>query len=227
MNWSEILFGTEDASFMLDVIIRTFLMIIIIILALRVLGKRGVKQLSIFELVVIISFGTAAGDPMIYKEVGIVTAVVSFVVVIIVYKILIYLMGKFSKLEKLMEDEPICVIENGKFCMQNFKKENLGSYELFSVLRMNGVSQLGQVQYAIEEISGELSVFFLEDQQVQYGLPILPQELERKVTEFKKETYYSCLLCGHTVFNVNHMNGSCEVCDSTEWLEATNRKRVH
>jgi hypothetical protein len=62
-SWVELLFGTENWSFLPEVVLRTLIMFIIIMVSLRILGKRGVKQLSIFELVVIISLGTAAGDP--------------------------------------------------------------------------------------------------------------------------------------------------------------------
>lgn len=66
----QILLGSEEWSFLLETVLRTSIMFLIIIFGLRLLGKRGVKQLSVFELVVIIGLGSAAGDPMFYKDVG-------------------------------------------------------------------------------------------------------------------------------------------------------------
>ena len=62
----KILLGDEDWYFIPEIMFRTLLMYLVVLIGLRVLGKRGVKQLSIFELVVIISLGSAAGDPMFY-----------------------------------------------------------------------------------------------------------------------------------------------------------------
>lgn len=70
MEWAEILLGGEPLDYLLQVGIRTVLMFVLILLTLRILGKKGVKQLSVFELVVILGLGTAAGDPVIKRDAG-------------------------------------------------------------------------------------------------------------------------------------------------------------
>jgi len=97
-------------------------MYLIVLFSLRVLGKRGVKQLSVFELVVIISLGSAAGDPMFYKEVGLISAVAVFSVVVLAYKVTSYFVNKSKKVEQLLEGSCTCLIENGRFSINNFKK---------------------------------------------------------------------------------------------------------
>lgn len=72
----------EDWSFLPETVLRSLIMFIVILISLRLLGKRGVKQLSIFELVVIIGLGSAAGDPMFYKDVGILPAIIVFSMVV-------------------------------------------------------------------------------------------------------------------------------------------------
>ncbi|MBO6200382.1 MAG: DUF421 domain-containing protein, partial [Chryseobacterium sp.] len=154
----QILLGSEEWSFLLETILRTSIMFFIIIFGLRLLGKRGVKQLSVFELVVIIGLGSAAGDPMFYKDVGIMPALVVFTMIISLYSVITYIISKSKKFEKLVEGKPICLIDQGIFCIKDFKKETLGEDEFFSELRLKGVSHLGQIDKAIEEISGEISV---------------------------------------------------------------------
>lgn len=226
IDWQQLLVGDENWDFLSEIVLRTGLMIIIIILALRVLGKRGVKQLSIFELVVIISFGSAAGDPMIYKEIGILTAAIVLLVIILVYKILVFFIGRNKTFEHLMEGRPICLIRDGKFSMQNFKKESMGSHELYSALRLKGVSQLGQVQTAIEEISGDISVFFYEDKEVKYGLPIMPDILEQVLNRIPSDGYYACTHCGAAAFKTQQSTIICNTCGKSEWLPASNSRRV-
>ncbi len=225
-EWKEILLGKEEWYFLWEVLLRTGVMFLIIIICLRILGKRSVKQLSIFELVVIIGLGSAAGDPMFYKEVGIITAVLVFLIVIILYSIITFFIGRFEKFENFMEGSPSCLIENGQFAIKNFKKEKLGSQELMSALRLKGVSQIGQVETAIEEMSGDISVFFYEDKDVKYGLPLMPDLLKEKLNHIATEGHYSCEFCGHTELKMIGPAGKCKICEKEEWIAASNKKRI-
>jgi len=225
-TWKELFLGTEDWGFLLEIILRTIIMFLTIIISLRVLGKRGVKQLSIFELVVIIGLGSAAGDPMFYKEVGIVSSMLVFLVIIILYSSITALIGRFKKIENLFEGKAIYLIENGVFAIDNFKKENLGSDEFFAELRVKGISHLGQIDCAIEEVSGEISVFFNEDEKVKYGLPIMLNSLDHPVKYIQKAGHYSCTFCGFTEKKEVGNAGSCKNCGKENWVEASNKTRV-
>ncbi|KFF12123.1 hypothetical protein IW15_11140 [Chryseobacterium soli] len=226
LNWKELLMGHEEWSFILEIILRTAIMFLTIIIGLRILGKRGVKQLSIFELVVIIGLGSAAGDPMFNKDVGIVSSIIVFGVIILLYSIITHFIGKHKAFEQLLEGKSICLIENGEFAIDNFKKENLGSDEFFAELRIKGVSQLGQVEAAIEEISGEISVFYYDEKEVKYGLPIMPGSLDKILTVIDKEGHYACTFCGHTEIKTTGNAESCPKCKKDHWVVASGKKRV-
>ncbi|REC44256.1 DUF421 domain-containing protein [Chryseobacterium sp. 5_R23647] len=225
-NWKELFLGIEDWGFLLEIVLRTIIMFLTIIVSLRVLGKRGVKQLSIFELVVIIGLGSAAGDPMFYKEVGIVSSMLVFLVIIILYSSITALIGRFKKIENLFEGKAICLIEQGVFAIDNFKKENLGSDEFFAELRVKGISHLGQIELAIEEVSGEISVFFNEDEKVKYGLPIMLNSLDNPIQNIQIPGYYSCTFCGFTELKEEGNAGSCKNCGKKNWVKASNKIRV-
>jgi len=122
-DWKQLLLGDQNWDFLIEAVFRSFIMFIIIVISLRILGKRGVKQLSIFELVVIIGLGSAAGDPMFYKDVGLLPALVVFIMVISLYRFIVYLIGKSEKFEHLVEGTPICLIAEGKFSSDNFEKK--------------------------------------------------------------------------------------------------------
>lgn len=218
--------GKEEWPFIWEIMLRTFAMFIVIILGIKMLGKRGVKQLSIFELVVVIGLGSAAGDPMFYKDVGVLSAVLVFSIVIFLYKLVTLLVEKIHPFELFLEGQPQIVIKEGRFLMKKSKKEDLGTEELFSALRMKNVSHLGQVKLAIEEISGDLSVFFFEDHQVKYGLPILPDTEQPKVIFIEKDGFYSCCFCAYTEWKKNGFAGICSKCDHHEWIESSYEKRI-
>jgi uncharacterized membrane protein YcaP (DUF421 family) len=226
LNWKELLMGHEEWSFLLEIILRTAIMFLAIIIGLRVLGKRGVKQLSIFELVVIIGLGSAAGDPMFNKDVGIVSSILVFIVIILLYSIITFFIGRSKNFEKLVEGSSSCLIREGEFAIDNFKKENLGSDEFFAELRLKGISQLGQIETAIVESSGEISIFYFEDKKVKYGLSIMPESLKNPLKTAVKEAYYSCVFCGYTELKTEGNCENCPKCQKDEWVEASNKRRV-
>lgn len=225
-SWKEIMLGSENWSFLPEVILRTVIMFIIILVSLRILGKRGVKQLSIFELVVIISLGSAAGDPMLYKDVGILPALLVFVLIVGIYSLITYFIGKNKHFEKMVEGKPVYLIRNGSFSVGNFSKEVLGEDEFFAELRMQGVSQLGQIEEAIVESSGNISIFYYPDEEVKFGLPIMPDSLESGQQEIKEDDHYACTFCGHTEKLKPSPSVTCPKCKKTKWVKASNKKRI-
>lgn len=228
----KILMHDHPFTFLLEVVVRTIIMFVIILLALRASGRRGIKQLSIFELVLIIGLGSAAGDPMFYEDVGILPAFIVFLVVISLYTLVTRLSDRFVKVEKVLEGEPLYVIRDGKLLVDSFRNSGLSQDEFFAELRLRNIEHLGQVRTVLIETSGEFSVLFYADDEVRYGLPIFPDELQRKLTGNESCDYIACAKCG-SVRRGNVPSGegagklvNCAECEVCEWVEATNAKRI-
>jgi len=226
IDWTKVLIGEEDWPFLLEIAVRTFAMYIIILIGLRLLGKRGVGQLSVFELVVIISLGSAAGDPMFYREVGMLVPVVIFTIVVCSYRLTTYFTAKSSEFDNLVEGKAAYLIREGEFSIGNFSKEGLAYDEFFSELRQYSISHLGQVETAIIETSGAISVYFYPDEKVRYGLPILPDLFEKTIVRITKADVYACSFCG----NVEQLEPAdvcrCKRCNREAWVKAVDTKRV-
>ena len=226
-DWQKILMGEEEWSFIPEVLIRSIIMFLIALTALRILGKRGVRQLSVFELVVIITLGSAAGDPMFYKDVGILPALGVFVVIVSLYYFVTYLVGKSKRFEQLIEGKPVCLVDNGMFAIENFKKESLAQDEFFAELRVRGVSQLGQIEQALIETNGDISIFFYEDHLVKPGLPILPNSFFEQAVPIPDTGVYSCTFCGNTELIPEALPlHICRRCGKNKWTKASSRKRI-
>lgn len=226
IDWSAFFIGEEKWEFLLEISLRTLIMYILILVSLRMLGKRGVKQLSVFELVVIISLGSAAGDPMFYKEVGLAFPVVIFAIIVACYRFTTFLTAKSTKIDDLVEGRCTYLIEEGEFSIENFSKEALPHDEFFAALRQHGVSHLGQVETAILETSGNVSVYYFEDSKVKYGLPILPKEFEASCCEIPSAGKYACCFCGNVSQLSAKKKHSCEKCKHENWVKAVNSKRI-
>jgi uncharacterized membrane protein YcaP (DUF421 family) len=225
-NTNELLFGEEDQSFLPSVLLRATVMFVVVLVSLRILGKRGVKQLSIFELVIILTLGSAAGDPMFYRDVGLLPAILVFVTVVALYRLVIYLADKSNRFNKLIEGKPVCLINDGIFCYKNFLKEPIALDEFFAELRLQHVSHLGQIRKAYLETSGEVSIFFYPNDRVKYGLPIMPEGFDNCLKKLNGSGYYSCVHCGHTLTPDDEPVETCPTCCKTGWIEACKDPRV-
>lgn len=226
MDIHSMLFGDQPAGFAAEVAIRSVLMFLVVLFGMRVLGKRGVKELSVFELVIILGLGSAAGDPMFYKEVGIVNALVVFTVILCLYRLVIYAIDRSKGFERLIKGKPVYIINEGRIVIDNFRNEPIVHDELFSELRIQGISHLGQIRTAIMETSGDLSLFPFEDEDVRYGLPILPEPLTKKSVVITEADTYACTYCGHTEQLQPTHHYRCPQCQHEFWVKAACSRRV-
>lgn len=218
-EWERVLFNELPVEFLFEVIFRSVVMFTVLLLTLKFAGKRGVKQLSVFETVIIIALGSAAGDPMFYEDVGIIPAITVFSVIIILYRFVTWLIGRSKRFEEFIEGKTECLITEGKFGITAFKKESLAQDEFFTELRLNSVEHLGQVKKAYLETTGEVSIFYYEDEEVKYGLPILPELFLKKSKTIPETGIYACAFCG-SVEEQKTKSASCSNCNRTEWVAA-------
>jgi len=224
MDWERIFFYDVDGQFALEVVFRTAFMFIVIMAVLRLSGKRGVRQLSIFELAIILSLGSAAGDPMFYDDVALVPTVLVCATAIGLYRLITWLMTKSERFEQLLEGEPVYIVEDSVMIIKD-DKYSLSKDEFFAELREKGVEHLGQVRAAILETNGSMSVFFYPEETVKYGLPILPNACKKHINLIEQEGLYACIYCG-TLAQLSPGRHPCNRCKHQEWVRAINTKRI-
>jgi uncharacterized membrane protein YcaP (DUF421 family) len=224
-DWKSFLLGEEEWEFLLETALRSAVMFIVILFSLRLLGKRGIKQLSVFELGVIIGLGSAAGDPMFYKNVGLLPGIIVFSIVLGLYRLVTYLINHNDKFEQFLEGQPTCLVKEGRFNISNFKKEPIARDELFSQFRLNSVSHLGQIQQSFIETNGEVSIFYYPDDEVIFGLPIIPGECNT-IKAIPVEDIYACAWCGNTQKLKPAASYHCNACQHNLCVKASNSKRT-
>ena len=225
IDWRTFLLGEEEWNFLYEVLLRSAIMFIVALSAMRILGRRGTKQ-GVFELVLIITLGSAAGDPMFYKKVGVLPAILVFACVVVMYKIINFLTARVQALDDLIEGTHARLVKDCRFAVENTELKNLRHDELFEDLRLHGVKHLGQIESAYIEASGQVSVYFLPDEKVEHGLPVTPELFEKQIVEIKKQDIYSCCHCGLTKELKPAKDVTCEICKNQKWVKSINDKRV-
>jgi len=211
-------------DFMVEIVGRSVIMFILILIILRMSGKKGVRQLTLFEVAIILSLGSAAGDPMFQEELPVIYALVVLFSVIVIYKIVTWLASKSAFINKILEGQAMVVVRDGMFDLKHEHDGDFSKMEFFSELRNKSVEHLGQVKMAVLEIDGSMSILFYPDQEVKYGLPLFPDDY-KQIEEDSQDIQVACMYCGQIISHIP-VDRTCPRCQRDKWANAMNSKRV-
>lgn len=225
LNWNEIFIGDLNINYTIEIFVRTIIMFLMVLLILRLSGKKGVRQLSLFEVAIIIALGSAAGDPMFSKDISILPSVIVFAVIIAVYRTITYFASKSEKFENVIEGEPLYVIENGQFVLGVKNDHTFAKDEFFAEMRQESIEHVGQVKTAILETTGNISFYYFTNKEVMYGLPVLPKPYSKKLQTITNEDVYACTYCGYSALLQTGII-KCKRCGHSEWVKAINTLRL-
>lgn len=138
---------------------RTVILYLILIMVIRLMGKRQIGQLEPSEFVVTMLVANLAAIPMQDGGIPLFSGLVPILTVLGLELILSVFSVKNMGLRRLLCGKPVILIENGKIVQKNMAKTRISLDELSGHLRQKDVLDPSQVQYAILETNGSLSVF--------------------------------------------------------------------
>lgn len=144
---------------MLTVLIRTVIVYVFLILAMRLGGKRQIGELQISELVTALLLSELATIPIGYEDIPLSFAVIPILTVISLEILSAFAVTKSKRLQKLFDGSPSAVISKGKLDIKEMSRLRLGIEDLISEARQKGISDISELEYAILEDNGKLSVF--------------------------------------------------------------------
>ena len=143
---------------MIVILIRTIILYILVVAALRVMGKRQIGQLQPSELVVAMMISELASIPLERTGISLVAGLVPIVTLIIAEATFSYLTLKSQKLRRAISGTPTILIEKGKVAEKEMERLRFNIDDLMEELRSNGYPNISDIEYAIIETTGQLSV---------------------------------------------------------------------
>ena len=143
---------------MLITFFRSILIYIFVLIVMRLMGKREIGQLQPFELVIAIMIADLASIPMSDPGIPISNGVISILGLLIMHLIISILNMKSTKIREVLCGKPTILMYRGKIDEKSLKKERFTINELQERLRGSGVINLGDVEYAILETNGQVTV---------------------------------------------------------------------
>ncbi|MCT1903042.1 DUF421 domain-containing protein [Oceanobacillus sojae] len=154
------------------ILIRSITAFFLLFLMARIMGKKQISQLTFFDYCVGITIGSIAATLSVDQNVKIVNGLVSLTIWGVFPIILAYLGLKSMLFSKITDGKATIVIRNGEVLDKNLKKNLLTINELLMLLREKGTFKVSDVEMAVLETNGELSIMLKTEQQ-----PVTPQTL--------------------------------------------------
>ena len=143
---------------MLITFFRSILIYIFVLIVMRLMGKREIGQLQPFELAIAIMIADLASIPMTDSGIPITNGIISILGLLLMHLVISFLNVKSIKAREIICGKPTILIYRGKIDEKALKKERFTINELEERLRGNNIYNLGDVEYAILETSGQITV---------------------------------------------------------------------
>jgi uncharacterized membrane protein YcaP (DUF421 family) len=143
---------------MLVVFGRALILYILVVIVMRIMGKRQIGQLQPFELVIAIMISELAAVPMQNTGIPLVYGIIPILTLLTVQLLFSFLSIKSIRLRALICGKPAILIEKGRIRESTLRKEMYTLNDLLEQLRINNCPNVSDVEYAILETNGQLSV---------------------------------------------------------------------
>lgn len=144
---------------MLNVLARVIFIYIILISTMRLMGKRQIGELQLSELVTTILLSELASQPITDEQIPLAFAIIPVATLLCFEIIISFAVTKVSWLKPIFDGKPSILIRRGKLDQKELVRVRISLEELLSSLRIAGASDISEVDYAILEQNGQLSVF--------------------------------------------------------------------
>ncbi len=157
----------------LTIIIKTIIGYITLILVMRFMGKREIGQLNLFDLVILLTIVDLLVVGIENYQSNFLLWIGAISLLGIMQKLIALLLLKCSFLRSIIDGRESLIINKGKVMTKNMKKNNYNYDDLFVQLRLKDIKSIEEVEYAILETNGELSVFKKEDSDGTFPIPLI------------------------------------------------------
>lgn len=211
--------GDAPALFYLEIVFRSSIGYLYCFLLIRLLSGRAIAQISMTDLVLVIALGSAVGDMAFYADVPILHALLVITVIILLTKGLDRSMHHWDLAKRLLENVPVVLVQDGVINKHNAARRDMNTLEVMERLRLKGIRNLGEVEWAFLEPDGSVSLF--RHDLPRPGLSIVPPHdidppIDR-LTRAEPGEYRCCRTCGELAA-AGASTEKCGNCGSHKWV---------
>jgi uncharacterized membrane protein YcaP (DUF421 family) len=141
-----------------DIVLRTTLVYVIILVGLRLAGKREIGQMTVFDLVVLLLLANAVQNAMVGPDTSLVGGIAAALVLLALNSLVAQLRLRWPRLRRIVEGSPTLLVLRGEVITSHLQRESIDQETLEAALREHGIAEISEVEMAVLEIDGSISV---------------------------------------------------------------------
>lgn len=141
-----------------DIVLRTSMVYAVVLVGLRLSGKREIGQITLFDLVVLLLLANAVQNAMVGPDTSLAGGVVAALLLLALNGIVVRAGLRWPKLRRVLEGSPTLLVLHGEPLPEHLRREGLDEEALEAALREHGIAQLRDVEMAVLELDGSISV---------------------------------------------------------------------
>jgi uncharacterized membrane protein YcaP (DUF421 family) len=141
-----------------QIVLRTAVVYLVILAGLRLAGKREIGQLTVLDLVVLLLISNAVQNAMLGPDTSLTAGIIAVAVLLGMSVVLAQLRLRSQLLRRLMQGSPTLLVLRGKTIPEHMRREGLDDDTLQAALREHGIADISDVEMAVLEIDGSISV---------------------------------------------------------------------
>lgn len=153
--------------------IRTIISYAILIIALRIMGKREIGQLNLFDLIILLSIADVMVISIEEYELNYLYILLPVVLLTMLQKLAALILLKSSKLRTMIDGKPSIIILNGVIQIEEMKKQSYNMDDLLLQLRSQSIFDVSLVHLAVLENNGMLSIVEKSEVEMEFSMPII------------------------------------------------------
>jgi uncharacterized membrane protein YcaP (DUF421 family) len=141
----------------MDIVLRAVVLYTFIIFLMRVMGRRELSSMTPFDLVLLIILGDAIQQGLTQDDYSVTGAVLAVATMATLQVLTSYLSFRSARARKVLEGEPIVLVDHGEVVQKNLKRERMTEDEVAEEMRQQQIASLDKVDWAILESNGSMS----------------------------------------------------------------------
>ena len=157
---------------MASIVIRSIIIYVLLMFSLRIMGKRQIGELDVGDLVSTLLISELAAIPIDDPDIPLLNMIIPTFLILSLEIIISSVKNKSEKLKKIVEGEPTYIIYKGRLLQQTLAENRISINELLAETRSQGISDIGEISYAILEQDGKLSLIKSSDTPLSHPIVI-------------------------------------------------------
>jgi uncharacterized membrane protein YcaP (DUF421 family) len=143
----------------MDSVLRATIVYLALLVLFRIVGKRGLAQMTAFDFVLLLVVGEATQQTLLGEDFSLVNAVTVMATLVGLDRFADYIGYRFPKADRLLESVSVLLVDDGKLLEDRLKKAHVDPAEILTSARQaHGLERLDQVKYAVLEKNGGISI---------------------------------------------------------------------